>query len=141
MERSTAVVRREIARVEAAQNRPDYHIAHRERTVAAAAVDAANAAAVAPSAASRMSLEHHHSTNGRISFHTSEDMQRMNRVWARQETLHMSSSDRVKMYDGDKYERKVTGPFMGKLVSQGRIINIDGDDYIEYRVLTKPSFF
>jgi hypothetical protein len=46
-----------------------------------------------------------------------------------------------KMYAGTRYERKQTGPFAGKLVSNGAIINIDGEDYVEYRVLTKPSFF
>ncbi|POR36181.1 Uncharacterized protein TPAR_03624 [Tolypocladium paradoxum] len=69
-------------------------------------------------------------------------MQRLNKVWARQESLRMkAASEDAKMYDGVKYERKSTGPFMGKLVSQGTIINIDGEDYVEYRVLTKPSFF
>lgn len=47
----------------------------------------------------------------------------------------------TKIYDGIKYERKTTGAFTGKLVSQGTIINIDGEDYVEYRVLTRPSFF
>ena len=75
-------------------------------------------------------------------FHESDDMQRLNKVWARQETMRMKAgAEDAKMYDGIKYERKATGPFMGKLVSQGTIINIDGEDYVEYRVLTKPSFF
>lgn len=75
-------------------------------------------------------------------FHESDDMQRLNKVWARQETLRMKGGpDDAKIYDGIKYERKAAGPFMGKLVSQGVIINIDGEDYVEYRVLTKPSFF
>lgn len=46
----------------------------------------------------------------------------------------------VKMYDRTKYERKASGPFAGTLVSQGTIINIDGEDYVEYRVLTRPLF-
>jgi hypothetical protein len=45
-----------------------------------------------------------------------------------------------KEYGGIKYERKSSGPFQGRFVSQGSI-TIDGDDYVEYRVLTKPSFF
>ncbi|KAG8423143.1 hypothetical protein J3458_000061 [Metarhizium acridum] len=142
VERTNALARREIARAEAAQGRADRHAMQRERAAAAAAADAANAAAAAAAAASNMPLEHHHNTNGRMLFHESDDMQRLNKVWARQETLRMkSSSDEAKIYDGVKYERKATGPFMGKLVSQGTIINIDGEDYVEYRVLTKPSFF
>jgi hypothetical protein len=44
-------------------------------------------------------------------------------------------------HQGMKYERKLTGPFTGKLVSQGTIISISGEDNDEYRVLTKPTFF
>lgn len=47
----------------------------------------------------------------------------------------------AKIYDGRKYERKSNGPFVGKLASQGSLINIDGEDYIEYRVLMKPAFY
>jgi hypothetical protein len=47
----------------------------------------------------------------------------------------------VKYYNGIKYERKANGPFQGKLVSNAQILQIDGEDYVEYRVLTKPSFF
>lgn len=36
-----------------------------------------------------------------------------------------------------KYERKADGPFAGKLVSSGTIITIDGEDYVEYKVLAK----
>ncbi|KAM4066754.1 fungal specific transcription factor [Hirsutella rhossiliensis] len=46
----------------------------------------------------------------------------------------------AKMYDGVKYERKSTGPFTGKFVSQGSIVHIDSEDYVEHRVLTKPFF-
>ncbi|KAG6019822.1 hypothetical protein E4U41_003070 [Claviceps citrina] len=141
-ERTNALARREIARAEAAQGRADRHAVHRERAAAAVAADAANAAAAATAAASNLPIEHHHNANGRIMFHESEDMQRLNKVWARQETLRMKGGpDDIKIYDGVKYERKSTGPFMGKLVSQGIIISIDGEDYVEYRVLTKPSFF
>ncbi|KAJ4150322.1 hypothetical protein LMH87_011076 [Akanthomyces muscarius] len=130
LERANALARREIARVEAAQGRADRHAVHRER--AAQAADAA--AATSPPL-----------TNGAASrglFHESEDIERLNRVWAAQESLRLrGGSEDAKVYDGVKYERKGTGPFMGKLVSQGTIITIDGDDYVEYRVLTKPSFF
>ncbi|KAL1847527.1 hypothetical protein Daus18300_013928 [Diaporthe australafricana] len=41
---------------------------------------------------------------------------------------------------GIRFERKQTGPFEGKLVSQGKIISVDSEDYVEYRVLTKLTF-
>ncbi|KHE80724.1 hypothetical protein GE21DRAFT_3521, partial [Neurospora crassa] len=79
-----------------------------------------------------------------------DNIQRLNRVWAAQEANRIKFSQAAgetvpgindaKMYAGIKYERKSSGPFEGKLVSQGTIINIDGEDYVEYRVLTKPSF-
>lgn len=133
LERTSTLARREIARAEAAQGRADRHAANRERAAAAAAdATAAAAAAAIPAAA----------TNGRMRFHESEEMQRLNKVWARQESLRMKAgAEDAKIYGGIKYERKGNGPFMGKLVSQGTIISIDGEDYVEYRVLTKPSFF
>ncbi|KND87772.1 hypothetical protein TOPH_07529 [Tolypocladium ophioglossoides CBS 100239] len=70
------------------------------------------------------------STNGRILFHNSEKMQRLNRGGC---ARRLSASS--------LYERKANGPFMGKLVSKGTIVNIDGEDYVEYRVLTKQSSF
>ncbi|KAI5456152.1 hypothetical protein BGZ63DRAFT_435528 [Mariannaea sp. PMI_226] len=131
LERTNSLARREIARAEAAQVRADKHAAHRER-VAAAAADAANAAVAAIPPV----------TNGRARLHESEDMQRLNKVWARQENLRVKAGvEDAKIHGGIKYERKKTGLFLGKLVSQGAIINIDGEDYVEYRVLTKPSFF
>lgn len=140
LERANALARREIARVEAAQGRADRHAVNRERA-AAVASDATAAAAAAAVAAATGSPGPAY-TNGRSRIHESEDMQRLNRVWARQESLRMKAgSEDAKMYDGIKYERKTTGPFMGKLVSQGTIISIEGEDYVEYRVLTKPSFF
>ncbi|KAL7799776.1 hypothetical protein V8C37DRAFT_91092 [Trichoderma ceciliae] len=140
MERTNALARREIARVEAAQGRADRHALHRER--AAALVADAAAAAAAAVVASAPAPAGTPTTNGRPLFHESEDMQRLNKVWARQETLRMKAgAEDAKIYDGIKYERKTNGPFIGKLVSQGTIINIDGEDYVEYRVLTKPSFF
>ncbi|KAH7153204.1 hypothetical protein EDB81DRAFT_449780 [Dactylonectria macrodidyma] len=132
LERTNTLARREIARAEAAQGRADRHAANRERAAAAAADATAVAAAAIPAV----------TTNGRMRFHESEEMQRLNKVWARQESLRVKAgAEDAKIYGGIKYERKPTGPFMGKLVSQGTIINIDGEDYVEYRVLTKPSFF
>lgn len=43
----------------------------------------------------------------------------------------------AKVWRGMKYERKTQGPFAGGLVSQGTIITIDGEEYVEYRVLIK----
>lgn len=40
-----------------------------------------------------------------------------------------------------KYERKQTGPLNGQLASQGAIVDVDGEDYIEYRVLATVSLF
>ncbi|KJZ80475.1 hypothetical protein HIM_00325 [Hirsutella minnesotensis 3608] len=138
LERTSALAQREIARAEKAQGRADHLAFTRERAVAAA-TDAATAHAAAAAAAAARPLP---STNGRPLFHESEDMQRLNKVWARQESIRMKAgAEDAKIYDGVKYDRKSTGPFMGKLVSQGTIINIDGEDYVEYRVLTKPSFF
>lgn len=71
-----------------------------------------------------------------------DNVSRLNRVWAAQEAHRMrANKEDAKIYMGIKYERKQTGPFEGKLVSQGTIISIDGEDYVEYRVLTKPTFF
>ncbi|KAH6952362.1 hypothetical protein BKA56DRAFT_638457 [Ilyonectria sp. MPI-CAGE-AT-0026] len=132
LERTNTLARREIARAEAPQGRADRHAANRERAAAAAADATAAAAAAIPAV----------TTNGRMRFHESEEMQRLNKVWARQESLRVKAgAEDAKIYGGIKHERKATGPFMGRLVSQGTIINIDGEDYVEYRVLTKPSFF
>ncbi|KAI5455646.1 hypothetical protein BGZ63DRAFT_497146 [Mariannaea sp. PMI_226] len=131
LERANSLARREIARAEAAQVRADKNAALRERAAAAAANAASSAVATILPV-----------MNGRARLHESEDMQRLNEVWARQESLRAKAGvEDAKIYGGIKYERKMTGPFFGKLVSQGSIINIDGEDYVEYRVLTKPSFF
>ncbi|KAL5583719.1 hypothetical protein FOVSG1_015070 [Fusarium oxysporum f. sp. vasinfectum] len=131
LERTSALAEREITRVALAQERAHLLAANRERAAAAAAQAAAAAAAIPALAA-----------NGQQQLHEREEMQRLNKVWARQESLPMRArAEDAKMYSGVKYERKANGPFTGKLVSQGTIINIDGEDYVEYRVLTKPLFF
>ncbi|GKT47076.1 uncharacterized protein ColSpa_07257 [Colletotrichum spaethianum] len=151
-----ASARREIARIEAAQMRTERFAADREAAAAAlAAANAANAANIAPppmipQAMPKMPMQNGNAngnTNGngpRMSslFHERDEMQRLNKVWASQEE-HRSKvgGEETKFYGGIKYERKTNGPFVGKLVSQGTIISIDGEDYVEYRVLTKPSFF
>ncbi|CAP70697.1 uncharacterized protein PODANS_3_7610 [Podospora anserina S mat+] len=75
----------------------------------------------------------------------SENISRLNNVWASQEATRIRNEGQG--YEGDvlmngtiRYERKQTGPFKGILVSQPFLIQIDGEDYVEYRVLTKPSF-
>ncbi|KAF5712767.1 hypothetical protein FGLOB1_4360 [Fusarium globosum] len=132
VERTSSLVERAITRVELAQERADNCAANRERAAAAAAQAAQAAAANIPGIA----------VNGRQQLHERDEMQRLDKVWARQESLRLrTNAENTKMYAGVKYERKTQGPFTGKLVSEGTIINIDGEDYIEYRVLTKPLFF
>lgn len=76
------------------------------------------------------------------------NLKKLNKVWVAQQAAipghsvaSMPPSDEVKYHNGIKYERKQNGPFQGKLVSSAQILSIDGEDYVEYRVLTKPSFF
>lgn len=47
----------------------------------------------------------------------------------------------VKYHDGIKYEVKEYGPFQGKMASEARLIQIDGKDYVEYRILGKIMDF
>ncbi|KAM6508300.1 hypothetical protein FALCPG4_018174 [Fusarium falciforme] len=53
------------------------------------------------------------------------------RLWSK------TTADSTKSHGGIKYERKFKGPFTGKLVSQGILIDIDGEEHVEYRVLAK----
>ncbi|KUI63079.1 hypothetical protein VP1G_10202 [Cytospora mali] len=116
VERTNSLARNAIARAEALQTKND----HRE-----------NGQAMLP-------VVNGH--NGQSSFQ--ENVSRLNRVWASQEAHRLrTGNEDAKIHMGIKYERKQTGPFEGKLVSQGTIISIDGEDYVEYRVLTKPTFF
>jgi hypothetical protein len=72
------------------------------------------------------------------------NIKKLNKVWVAQQAATVppvAPSGEVKYHNGIKYERKQNGPFQGKLVSSPQILNIDGEDYVEYRVLTKPSFF
>ncbi|EWZ77739.1 hypothetical protein FOWG_17877 [Fusarium oxysporum f. sp. lycopersici MN25] len=125
----SAIVEREIARIEVAQERAHQQAANRERAAVAAAQAAQAAAANIPGIA----------VSGRQQLHERDEMQRLNKVWARQESLRLrTNAEDEKMYAGVKYERKTHGSFTGKLVSQGILIKIDGEDYVEYRVLAKP---
>ena len=49
--------------------------------------------------------------------------------------------DDIKRHNGVTYERKGSGPFKDKLVGERReLLTIDGEDYIEYRVIMKVQF-
>lgn len=72
------------------------------------------------------------------------NIKKLNKVWVAQQAATVPGAvpdDGAKYHNGIKYERKQNGPFQGKLVSSAQILSIDGEDYVEYRVLTKPSFF
>ncbi|KAH6656591.1 hypothetical protein BKA67DRAFT_531852 [Truncatella angustata] len=58
-----------------------------------------------------------------------------------QQMIPGPNMDEVRVLGNITYTRKQNGPFAGKLVSRGEILTIDGEDYVEYRVLTKPTFF
>lgn len=123
-ERTNNLARREVARLESSQARRDQRDAHRD----------ANGLA-----------QPHSQQNSQQSQQQSDfkdNVQRLNKVWAAQEQNRVKAGvEDCKTYSGIKYERKQSGPFQGKLVSGGTIISIDGEDYVEYRVLTKPTFF
>ncbi|KAK1848263.1 hypothetical protein CCHR01_09101 [Colletotrichum chrysophilum] len=144
-----ASARREIARIEAAQMRTERFNADRDAAMAAAVAQQAAVPQPAlappqipPQAMPKMPVPNGNGQRMSSLFHERDEMQRLNKVWASQEE-HRSrvQGEETKFYAGIKYERKQNGPFVGKLVSQGTIISIDGEDYVEYRVLTKPSFF
>ncbi|KAK3683755.1 hypothetical protein B0T22DRAFT_483575 [Podospora appendiculata] len=118
LERTNSIARREVERIELAQSRADQRAVSRE-----AAGGGTNS-----------------TMSNRGLFQ--DNMSRLNKVWVAQEANRIKGgAEDAKIYMGVKYERKQGGPFEGKLVSQGTIISIDGEDYVEYRVLTKPSFF
>ncbi|KAK3946375.1 hypothetical protein QBC46DRAFT_348955 [Diplogelasinospora grovesii] len=152
LERTNTIARKEIARVEAMQQRQDQRAAQRaaEQAHAQAQQQAAIAAASGIMASVGPPGQHIQTTSGgnvggssnKTQFQ--DNIQRLTKVWAAQEANRLKASggtEDAKVYMGVKYERKQNGPFQGKLVSQGTIISIDGEDYVEYRVLTKPTFF
>ncbi|KAJ4326727.1 hypothetical protein N0V84_002844 [Fusarium piperis] len=58
-------------------------------------------------------------------------------AWPDQVALQIRPREEA-AYNGDVvYQRKSHGPLLGKLASQGSVITIDGEDYVEYRVLAK----
>ncbi|KAK7977426.1 hypothetical protein PG988_004916 [Apiospora saccharicola] len=151
MERTNTLARREISKMEHAQMRQygPGGPARQMQQMAGAMGGNGNA--------------HPHHDNRTI---FNDNMGRLNKVWQSQEAQRMQpppqqvahppiqmqqqpmpgpvqgpADDSSKIYNGTKYERKQTGPFAGKLASNGTIISIDGEDYVEYRVLTKVQFF
>jgi hypothetical protein len=122
VERIQSLAAREVARMEAVQMRQDRQQQHR--------FPMGNVNPMEP-------MEQH-----RPHPHFQEARDRMQKIWVSQEQGRIRAGvEDAKMHMNIKYERKTNGPFAGKLVSQGAIITIDGEDYVEYRVLTKPSFF
>ncbi|KAF5869085.1 putative trna splicing endonuclease subunit protein [Botrytis fragariae] len=51
------------------------------------------------------------------------------------------TNDNDKIHNGIKYTRRQNGVFEGKHVGPPQLLNIDGEDYVEYRVLTKAATF
>ncbi|RKF60119.1 putative trna splicing endonuclease subunit [Erysiphe neolycopersici] len=75
------------------------------------------------------------------------NIKKLNKVWVAQQAITIPGvnsvnnvQSEIRYHNGIKYERKSNGPFQGKLVSPAQILTIDGEDFVEYRILTKPSF-
>ncbi|EFW99574.1 hypothetical protein CMQ_7942 [Grosmannia clavigera kw1407] len=157
VERTNSLARREIVRVESIQMRNEQRAANRETGLVGSGGSTASGMSLAgeptTSVLASLSLNGNAGNgsgvgssagnNGGSSRQTfSENIGRLNKVWASQEATRLrAGGEDAKIYMGVKYERKQTGPFQGKLVSPGTILSIDGEDYVEYRVLTKPTFF
>ncbi|EHK97656.1 hypothetical protein M7I_6540 [Glarea lozoyensis 74030] len=84
------------------------------------------------------------SAQGAAQVELKNNMKKLNRIWKAQQTVTTPQAqastatpppppEEVKYHNGIKYERKQTGVLQGKLVSAAQILNIDGEDYIEYR--------
>jgi hypothetical protein len=154
IQRANSIANREIARLEAAQARADRRAASRQPSLAPAAsniatapmdltngVNGTNGTSGINGINGAGTILNDHQAQAPAS-RLSDNMARLNRVWEAQEATRIrAGAEDAKVHAGIKYQRKQTGPFKGKLVSQGTILTIDGEDYVEYRVLTKPSFF
>ncbi|KAK8087109.1 hypothetical protein PG994_002083 [Apiospora phragmitis] len=133
-ERTNHLARREITKMEHAQMRQNGHGGPGRHMPNA------------PSAMGGPSNGHPHHDNRAI---FSDNVGRLQKVAPPMQMMQQPmpgpvqgpNDDSTKIYNGTKYERKQTGPFAGKLASNGTIISIDGEDYVEYRVLTKVQFF
>jgi hypothetical protein len=87
------------------------------------------------------------SIQGAARHELNSNIRKLNQIWETQSATISQSpaaapalSEEVKYHHGIKYERKQTGFLQGKLVSPAQVLTIDGEDYIEYRILTKPAF-
>lgn len=146
VEKTNNLATRAIARMETAQARQEMRIAAREaqqrerEAAATATANGNNSTTSSISSGSSTAVASTSSSANRAMFQ--DHISRLNRVWASQEAnrARAGNDPDTKVYMGIKYERKQSGPFQGKLVSSGTIISIDGEDYVEYRVLMKPSF-
>jgi hypothetical protein len=125
-ESTNALAQQAISRAEATQNRADLYVSLQKRATAAAVLEAGatSAAPVLPGVNSTSSSN----------FVSPGEIVNLDSSYAR------ASARDTKIYDGQVYNRKLTGPFVRKLATHGSLISIDGEDYIEYRVLLKPAF-
>jgi hypothetical protein len=88
------------------------------------------------------------SIKGAARHELNNNIKKLNQIWESQTATISQTpssaapppSEEVKYHHGIKYERKQTGFLQGKLVSAAQVITIDGEDYVEYRILTKPAF-
>lgn len=85
--------------------------------------------------------QHNNVASSRMRFHDTDEMRRLNDVWARQEAQRQRGPDEdIKIHGDTRYARRAAGPFQGRYVAESRtLISIDGEDYVEYRVLAKAT--
>lgn len=129
IDKTACQARHHIARAEAAEDRADLKEQHQERLLHA------ESRTTTPNSSPANCI------NGLSApVHQREDIQRLNAIWVRQETRKIRYDDQDWIiHGGIKYERRLSGPFAGRFASHGAIVNIDGEDYVEYRVLTKVN--
>lgn len=124
--------------------------ASREAALAAAASAANTHLSLSPRPANSHTHTPQHTPQGplnnstassRMRFHDTDEMRRLNDVWARQEAQRQRGLDEDTKIHGDtRYVRKAAGPFQGRYVAESKtLITIDGEDYVEYRVLAKAT--
>lgn len=128
-----------LAGTEATQARTDCHATTREQAAAAAAsaTDAAYASAIAAAAAKSSPAP---PGKDRELNHT-KGVKHHRISLERCDATHVqAAAEDVRFYDGVKYQRKTEGALSGKLVSSGRFIIVNGEEFVEYRVLARLSF-
>ncbi|KAJ2902021.1 hypothetical protein MKZ38_001114 [Zalerion maritima] len=129
LERTHSLAQREVARAEANSKRDERHEANREMRITPGAGGPGGPAPIMVAAARGLAMD--------------PNMERLDKVWQRQEATRINKyqAEDAIFHAGVKYQRRDTGPFKNQLASHGSILNIDGEDYVEYRVLLKPTFF